>query len=152
MSTCEMCGKKAESLKKAKIEGAVLKVCGSCAKIGEEVSSGGSRKKKKKKKKSRRSRKRRSKEVLVPKYGEKLKKAREDEKLSIKEVADDLNEKQSLISKIEKEDLKPDKALANKISEKFGLKLYTNPEVSDYGSNKKVNNEKATLGDVADVN
>ncbi len=149
MASCELCGKETDSVKKAKIEGAVLKVCDSCASMGEELSQTSSRKKKKRKKTPK---KRSSDEVLVPKYGEKLKEARESEQLSIKEVANDLNEKESLISKIEKQDLKPDKTLAKKLSEKFGITLYTNPEVSDYGKSERGNQKKATLEDVADIN
>lgn len=150
MGSCELCGNESDSLKKAKIEGAVLKVCDSCSSIGKEVSGSSSQKKKRKKKKK--SRKKRSREVLVPDYGEKVKDARESKQLSIKEVARDLNEKESLISKIEKQELKPDKALAKKFSDKFGLTLYTNPEVSDYGNSKKSSNDSATLEDVADIN
>lgn len=150
MASCELCGQESDSLKKAKIEGAVLKVCDSCAEIGSEVSS--SKKKRRKKKKRKKSRKRSSREVLVPDYGEKLKEARETKQLSIKEVADDLNEKESLIKKIEKQELKPEKSLANKLTDKFGVTLYTNPEVSDHGASKKGNQKKATLEDVADIN
>ncbi len=148
MPSCELCGKNTESVKKAKIEGAVLRVCESCADMGEDLSK--TSKKRKKRKKS--PKKRTSKEVLVPDYGEKVKDARESEQLSIKEVANELNEKESLISKIEKQDLKPDKSLAKKLSDKFGISIYTNPEVSDYGTSEKGNQKKATLGDVADIN
>ncbi len=148
MPSCELCGKETDSVKKAKIEGAVLRVCESCASIGEDLSQKSTRKKKKKR---RTPKKRGSDEVLIPKYGEKLKEARESDQLSIKEVANDLNEKESLISKIEKQELKPDKTLAKKLSDKFNITLYTNPEVSDYGAQDRGNQKKATLGDVADI-
>lgn len=115
--------------------------------MGEEVTTS-SRKSKKKKKTSR---KRSSEEVLVNDYGERVKEAREEEQLSIQEVADDLNEKESLISKIEKQQLKPDKPLAQKLGKKFGIALYTNPEVNDYSQSDDGDNRKATLGDVAEI-
>lgn len=148
---CEMCGSDTSSSTKVKIEGAVLKVCDSCKDLGQEVKT--SSNKKKKKKKSSSSRRKGNSEVLVPDYGEKLKEAREEEQLSIKEVADELNEKQSLIKKIEQQELKPDKSLAAKLSDRFNITLYTNPEVSNHGSaTENSNSKKATLEDVADIN
>lgn len=151
MSSCELCGRDVDSLKKVKIEGAVLKACDSCSDMGEEVKTTTSKSGSKKKKKTRSSRKRSSEDTLVSDYGERVKEARESEQLSIKEVADDLNEKESLISKIEKQELKPDKPLAQKLGKKFDITLYTNPEVADYGSNDDVDNRKATMEDVADI-
>lgn len=146
-----MCGSNTKSSTKVKIEGAVLKVCDSCKDLGKEVKTSSSRKKKKKKKSSS-TRKRGSGKVLVPDYGKEVKNAREDEQLSIKEVANELNEKESLIKKIEQQDLKPDKALAGKLSDRFGITLYTNPEVSNHGSATNTSSsKKATLEDVADI-
>ncbi|MFT4892439.1 MAG: putative transcription factor [Candidatus Nanohaloarchaea archaeon] len=148
MTSCELCGRDVDSLKKVKIEGATLKACDSCAEMGEEVKTGSKKSRKKKKKRKKRS----SKDVLVNDYGDRIKSARESEQLSIAEVADDLNEKESLLAKIEKQDLKPDKPLADKLSKKFGVTLYTNPEVADYDTDNKVDNRKATMEDVADIN
>ncbi len=89
--------------------------------------------------------------MLVSDYGKKLKEARESEGISLKEVADELNEKSSLISKIEKQELKPDKPLARKLSKRFDLELYTNPEVSDHDTGSSADSRKATLGDVAEI-
>jgi putative transcription factor len=148
MTSCELCGRGVDSLKKVKIEGATLKACDSCAEMGEEVTTKSKKSRKKKKTRKKRS----SKDVLVNDYGERVKNARESKQLSIAEVADDLNEKESLIAKIEKQDLKPDKPLADKLSKKFSITLYTNPEVADYDTDNKVDNRKATMEDVADIN
>lgn len=145
MSSCELCGRDQDSLKKAKIEGATLNVCDSCAEMGETVET-----KSKKKKKSRSSNSSRKSKVLTSGYGEKIKQAREGEKLSIKEVADSLNEKESVIKKIEREDLKPEKSLAQKLENKFGISLYVNPSVSDVETDSG-DDRSATLGDVAEV-
>ncbi|WP_414837791.1 multiprotein bridging factor aMBF1 [Candidatus Nanosalina sp. VS9-1] len=148
MSSCELCGREQDSLKKAKIEGATLNVCDSCAEMGETVETT-SKKRKKKKSRSTSSSSRKTK-VLDSNYGEKIKQAREKEKLSISEVADSLNEKESVIKKIESQDLKPEKSLASKIGKKFGIDLYVNPEVSDVDQDSG-DDRSATLGDVADV-
>lgn len=149
MASCQLCGRDVDSLEKAKIEGATLKVCDSCADMGESVSTT-SKKRKKKKKKRTRSSSGRSSEVLASDYGDQIKEAREEEKLSIKEVADSLNEKESFIKKIESQDLKPEKALASKLEKKFDLTLYVNPSVSDVDTDSG-DERDATLGDVAEV-
>lgn len=124
-----------------------MKVCDSCAEMGEEVKTGKSRKKKKKSRGSRS----RTEKVLVDNYGSRIKEARESEGISIKELSDELNEKSSLISKLERGDLKPDNSLAEKLSNRLGVELYTNPEVNDYDSGGSGDTRKATVGDVTDL-
>lgn len=145
MPSCELCGQDTDSTKKVKIEGATLKVCDSCADMGEEVST-----KSKKKRRRKKSSRPRNQEVLVSDYGSRIKEAREDEGIAIKELADELNEKTSLLSKIEREELKPDNTLAKKISERLGVELYTTPAVHDHDAPTS-DSRKATLGDVAEV-
>ena len=147
MPSCQLCGEDSDNLKKTKIEGAVMKVCSSCSDMGDVVEQ---KKKKKTKKKSSKTYRPKDTEKLTSNYGEKLKEAREDRKLSIKELADSLNEKASLIKKIEREDLKPEKSLANKLSKELDVTLYVNPEVYDT-SVESTDDGKATLGDVAEV-
>lgn len=147
MPSCQLCGEDSEELKKAKIEGAVMKVCSSCSDMGDVIEKKQKKKKTKKKTKSRRPK---DTQVLANDYGSRVKDAREDRKLSIKELADDLNEKASLIRKVEREDLKPEKALAKKLSSKLGITLYVNPEVSDH-STESGDERDATVGDVADI-
>lgn len=150
MASCQLCGREQDSLEKAKIEGATLKVCDSCADMGETVSTGSTKKTKRKKRKKKRSTSKQSSTVLASNYGEIIKNAREGEQLSIEEVADSLNEKESFIRKIEREDLKPEKSLASKLEKKFGIDLYVNPSVSDVKTDSG-DTRSATLGDVAEV-
>jgi putative transcription factor len=147
MPSCQLCGKDSDDLQKTKIEGAVMKVCDSCSDMGETVEQPNKKSKKTKKKKTYRPK---DTQVLANDYGNRVKEAREDRKLSIKELADTLNEKASLIKKIEREDLKPEKSLAKKLSKELDVTLYVNPEVSDH-SVESGDDRKATLGDVADV-
>jgi putative transcription factor len=150
MPSCELCGQDADSLTKTKIEGAKLDVCESCAEMGEKVETPSKNVRKKKKKHSSRKKKRDTKS-LANNYGELVKNAREDKQLSIQELSDELNEKASLLKKIEQEKLKPEKSLAGKLEKKFGIELYVNAEVSDYDDRETGDDRKATLGDVADV-
>lgn len=145
MSKCQICGKEVDSTVKTKIEGAVMQTCDSCAEMGEKVNT--QKKKKKKKKRRRKS----SQKTLANDYGSRVKEAREDKELSISELSDSLNEKTSVIKKIETEDLKPDKPLAGKLSKELDIELYVNPEVTDYDDTSDGDTRKATLGDVADV-
>jgi putative transcription factor len=145
MSKCQICGKEVDSTVKAKIEGAVMRVCESCAEMGEKID-----KKSKKKKKKKRARKS-SQKTLANDYGDRVRDAREGRELSIKELADSLNEKESVIKKVEREELKPDKSLAGKLSKELDITLYINPEVTNYDDSSSSDSRKATLGDVADV-
>ena len=124
-----------------------MKVCNSCSDMGDVVEK---KQKKTKKTKKTASRRPRDTQVLANDYGSRVKDARESEKMSIKELSDDLNEKASLIRKVEREDLKPEKALAKKLSQKLGITLYVNPEVSDH-STESADDRDATVGDVADI-
>lgn len=124
-------------------------MCDSCSDMGETVETK-SKKRKKKKKKSRSRSRQKDTGTLASDYGDRVKQAREGEKLSISEVADELNEKESVIKKIENQDLKPDKSLASKLSKKFGIELYVNPEVADVDTDSG-DTRSATLGDVAEV-
>lgn len=125
-----------------------MKVCDSCSDMGEVIQQ--KKEKKPKKTKTKNTYRPRDNQVLADDYGERVKNARENEKLSIKELADDLNEKTSLLKKVEREEFKPDKSLAGKLEKKFGLDLYVNPQVSDHEV-ESGDDRKATLGDVAEV-
>lgn len=125
-----------------------MKVCSSCSDMGDVVEK--KQKKKKTKKNKKTSRRPRETDTLASDYGSRVKEAREERQLSIKELADDLNEKASLIRKVEREDLKPEKALAKKLSKKLEVTLYVNPEVSDH-SVEEGDDRDATVGDVADI-
>lgn len=148
MASCELCGSSSKSLKKVKIEGTTLKVCESCSEMGKEVNTGTEKKKKKQKNRRRTGR---EEKTLTPDYGARVKKGREAANLSIKELADEMNEKKSVISKIEKEKFKPGKSLGKKLSKKLDVNLYTNPEVAETGSTDNVDSRSATMEDVADI-
>jgi putative transcription factor len=153
MASCELCGQETDSRKKVKIEGAKLNVCDSCADMGDQVKTSSKKRKTKKKKKKSRTRSTTPSEnkVLVNGYGKEVKKARESKDMSLKDLANKMNEKQSQISKIEKEKLKPGEKLAKKLKKQLGVDLYTNAEVANYDQTDDADGRKATLGDVAKV-
>jgi len=137
MVQCEMCGAETSSPKKVKVEGAELDVCGDCSDFGTEVkqqsssgetstkystgssggsstsssasggtsttsstasSGGGSRS---------RSDMFDDMDELAQDYDERIRRAREDEGLSQADLANELNEKASLIRKLERGDTLP---------------------------------------------
>ncbi|MEM3812196.1 MAG: helix-turn-helix domain-containing protein, partial [Thermoplasmata archaeon] len=62
-------------------------------------------------------------EVLVEDFGARIKKAREAKKLTIEDLAKKLLEKKTLLSKIERQESKPDDKLIKKIEKELNIKL-----------------------------
>jgi len=151
MTSCQLCGSETSSTTKIKIEGTKLKVCGDCSDMGEEVQTSTQRTKRKKTSSSGTSFEAEEK-VLDRNYGVTIKKAREAEGLAQKDLAEELNEKSSRISKIEKGELKPDENLAKKLEKRLDIELYTNPEVANHDQTDRADSRDATVGDVADIN
>jgi len=146
MVQCEMCGTETGSPKTVKIEGAELEVCDDCAEFGTEVrteepsststkystssssgssgggggstggsggSSGGGR----------------GRDMfdemdeVVEDYDERIRDARESEGLTQEELANQLNEKASLIRKLERGDVLPSDGVQRKLERALGLDL-----------------------------
>ncbi|MCJ7429231.1 MAG: multiprotein bridging factor aMBF1 [Candidatus Nanohaloarchaeota archaeon QJJ-5] len=152
---CEMCGAEGD-LKRTKVEGATLKLCEDCQAAGEvletEDSSSSGRSSRSRSRSRNRSKPRQQQKRLVQGYSEKVKEAREDEDLSMGELADNLNEKRSVVQRIESGDLKPDERLAQKIKNQLEIDLYTSVSSEAYqGQADDPSDDKATIGDVADV-
>lgn len=130
---CELCGKESKKLKKVIIEGASLEVCPDCAKYA----SGEILHDRKiltqeylKHRIDTLRRKRHSEndileenEALIENYGDIVKAAREKMGLTQEELASKINEKSSVIAKIERYELRPDKALIRKLEKFLGIKL-----------------------------
>lgn len=151
MSSCQICGKEADELTKIKVEGTKMGVCEDCENLGTKVDNSKS-KSTRTKKSSTKSRNSKNQKVLVNNYGQKLRSARENKNLSQAELADKLNEKESFISKIEREDMKPPKKLAKKLETELGLELYVKDVVTDPKyKNEDSNSSGKTIGDVADL-
>lgn len=157
MASCELCGQDTSDPTKIKMEGTVLKVCDSCSDIGEEVQTKTSRSKSSSSTKAQGNPNIKRKatpadKTLASDYGVRVKKAREAKSLSHEELADKLNEKQSRISKIETQNLKPDENLGRKLQKVLDVELYVNSEVSNVDQTDGNDDRDATLEDVADIN
>ena len=147
---CEICGKE-DNLVKAKIEGAVLEVCKSCAEAGEIVEKPQKKTKKKPKKRKKKSKSYEMKEELVRNFDKEVKSAREDKGLSMKELAEEIKEKESVIKRIEQGKLNPSKDLAKKLERTLEISLYEKMKPADYDSKSSKSSKEMTIGDVADI-
>ncbi len=155
MVQCEMCGAETASPKKIKVEGAELDVCDNCVDFGTEVktqqssststkystssssssskssgssntsrsSSGGSR--------SRPSDMFDDMDEVAQDYDDRIRNARESAGLSQEDLAKELNEKASLIRKLERGDMLPSDSVQKKLEKKLEISLSTGSAGAD---------------------
>ena len=87
--------------------------------------------------------------VLIENYGKLIVEARQRMNLTREEFAKKIKEKESVIRRIENEEMKPDEKLLNKIEKFLGIKLrkpYTRERLKLTGKEAKL-----TLGDVVEI-
>lgn len=151
MPTCDMCGQETEPVK-AKIEGTVLDVCPRCAKFGEVISRPApifSKRIPEPKKAATAPRRKEVVQVIVEDYGKKIREARESKGLTQEQFAGQLNEKESVIQKMESGQFKPSIKLARKLEKMLRITLVE--EYRESGEipipTKKSKTEGFTLGD-----
>ncbi|MGQ3719894.1 multiprotein bridging factor aMBF1 [Natrialba aegyptia] len=150
MVQCEMCGAETSSPKTIKVEGAKLDVCADCTDFGTEVKqpsssntstkystgsssssggqSGGSASSGTSSSSSSSSSQRRSDmfddmDELAPDYDDLVRSAREEQGLSQSDLANELNEKSSLIHKIERGDTLPSDRVQSKLERFLDIDL-----------------------------
>ncbi len=155
---CEMCGKEVPYLKTAVIEGAVLKVCEDCAKFGEEIDEREAKKyvkgsaavAEKLESRERRMRERdilEEEKVLAPDYSGRVKEARMRLGMDKEELAKKINEKRSVVAKVESGELVPDRELTRKLEKFLGVDLMV--KVEPVRVEKKSEERRGlTLGDL----
>jgi putative transcription factor len=80
-------------------------------------------------------------------YGTKIRKTRQKAGISIEELARKIREKESVIKKLEKEELNPNRNLARKIKNALGLNILEVGETSVTSPTKKPATGR-TLGDI----
>jgi len=161
---CEVCGKKIEGQPYiALIEGAKLIVCNECARLASI--SWRLSKRRSKAKAVIKSRPLKAIKVSPPKklgedleviegYGLIVKRAREKLGLSQEELGSLINEKASVIKRVESERMIPDTSLARKLEKALGVKLLIKPSELPLPSEFKVlrgGKPTLTLGDIAEI-
>lgn len=150
MASCEMCGKSGR-LAKVKIEGATLDVCEYCASFGEVIKAPQFTQDPRLERKQPIVPQRKEKlQIIVADYGEKIKNARERTGLTQEEFSKKLNEKTSVMHKIESGQMRPSIELARKLESALRIQLVE--EYDDRGeiplaSNQQKKDDGFTLGD-----
>ena len=146
-----MCGKKTENLVEAIVEGSMLSVCQNCSKHGnvirvlqapKELSADFNRE---------RVSPNEPVEVVIDKYPEVIKKAREKMGLTQEQLAKDVGERESVIHQAESGKMKPNFTLAKKLNVYLKINLIEKVEKIDIKKDKKDINFKdktITIGDL----
>jgi putative transcription factor len=175
MPQCEMCGAEQSSLTATKVEGAELELCDDCTDFGTEVrtDSGSDTSTKYSTSSSsssssgsggssgtassgggggggggtRRSDMFDDMDELATDYDERVRHAREERGLSQQELADELNEKTSLIRKIERGDVLPSDDVQRELERFFDISLSEGTEADDAEWDGD-SSTTTTLGDV----
>lgn len=168
MVQCEMCGTETGSPKTVKIEGAELDVCDECAGFGTEVrtedtsststkystssssssSSSGSQSSSRGSGGGSRRDMFDEMDAVVEDYDDRIRTARESEGLTQEELADRLNEKASLIRKIERGDVLPSDDVQRKLERELGVDLSMGGSDDDAEWSGGSSTGGTTLGDV----
>ena len=175
MPQCEMCGAQKASLTTTKVEGAQLELCDSCTDFGTEVrtdsassssstkystsssdgssSSSGSSGSTGSSGSSGSSSRRRNDmfddmDTLAQDYDQRIRSARESTGMSQEDLAKKLNEKASLIRKLERGDVLPSDGVQSKLERELSISLTGESESEDSEWESESASEGYTLGDV----
>lgn len=133
---CEICGFDTKHLKSIYVEGSYLIVCGNCAKFGEEFKLRAEERRVQIppqiiERLAKRLRRQKSKDVfeqmpqeeLVADYPQRIQRARNARGWTQEELGKKLNEKKSIINKLETGDIRPDDSLILKLERVLEIKL-----------------------------
>lgn len=165
MPTCEICGRECRSTREISLEGAELFACNRCAELGDPVhrpkpavghpstvpktrptsiprSTSALRP-------SHRPRPQSRELVAVDNFSQLIRKAREQQGMSQKDVAGKLHERTSIIAKLESGKLTPTINLARKLERLFKLTLLEEAESIDLSP--VTSQSSTTLGDVVEI-
>ncbi|OGM03268.1 TIGR00270 family protein [Candidatus Woesearchaeota archaeon RBG_13_36_6] len=152
---CEMCGSEDE-LFRVSIEDTILNVCKNCSKYGKVLSKvkiEETIEKKKEHKKLEKAKQQPEQEtifVIVPDYSTKIKDKRERLGLKQKDFAKLINERESLVSKLETGSVEPSIKLARKLERVLKTKLVEEYEEKTKAL-PKIKGEGFTIGDLVKV-
>jgi len=149
---CAICGKKTNKLFKAMIEGSVQEVCESCLKYGQKIEESLIRESPIIKKSIFLNTKEPDLEediFLIENYGRIIQEKRKNMGLDRKEFAKKINEKESIIRRIESEEMKPDKSLLYKLEKFLNINLQEKYEKRKF-TPKKIKGE-LTIGDIIEI-
>jgi len=147
MSGCDICGKDLE-LFRVRIEGSLVNACENCSRFGYVISHAGvlERNETGTSKTTKNKIEEEIVEFPVENLGDLIENHRGKMNLSQKELALKLNEKESIIQKIENDQIIPDVKLINKLEKFFHVKLTEKNKIEKV----KIKNEEAEAFTLAD--
>lgn len=155
---CEMCGKDVTFLRKVTIEGVPLEVCSECAKFGIESKKEAPKEEgpkpiiaqrlevREKRGRPRDVLERGEKEDLVEDYGTRIRIARERAGMTQKDLAMKINERVTILSKIESNLMRPDEKTITKLQRELGIVL--KEKVPEVVTAKESSRAALTLADL----
>ena len=143
MTVCEMCGRETQ-LFSTVVEGTELRVCATCGKIGKVLRKPVSRVVKHVQKAPENV------EVVVSDFASRIRVARESSGTTQKDFARFLNEKESIVQKLESGSFPPPISMAKKLEKLLKIKLVEIEEEESMGSPKKASGP-LTIGDIINV-
>lgn len=154
--TCELCGKDVSETVTVKVEGSEMEVCENCKKYGKEVLSSEKKNqstqevlqriKDKKKTSSTPDTYDEKIEELALDYSGRIESARLENDLTQEELAKKINEKKSVIAKLEKEDMRPSEDLREKLEHTLEIQL--TEKIEKTSTKTSENTEGVTIGDL----
>lgn len=145
MEECELCGENIDSVYGINVEGVELRVCSSCAK-GKRIVYREDKRSMKREIAKKQAKPRREEVEIVDNYGLKIRKARESMKLPLKVLAELINEKESLLARVESEGTLPSEVLTRKLEKALSIKL-EQQVVEQERAQRRDKKENATLGE-----
>ncbi|MCK4636917.1 MAG: TIGR00270 family protein [Methanomicrobia archaeon] len=150
---CEICGKEFRGRgTEIYVDGAQLRVCPNCTKFGTKVEPHKEERKPypQKKKEKRPLKSERDNFTIIPDYSEIIKNSREGMKFSQKELAFKINEKESVIHRLETRSMSPSYTLAKKLEKALKIKIID--KISEVEIPKlSMGSKNLTIGDIIKI-
>lgn len=155
---CELCGSEAPRLIPTRIEESVLQVCSRCQRYGEVQVSSEPKKKESdqdvvKERLEKRERRQKGRDIytqiskeLAADYDVRIRKARQRMGMDQKKLAAKIQEKKSIIAKLETRSMRPDDRLMKKLEGTLGIKLTEEIEVENI--QRRSSSGSFTIGDI----
>jgi len=157
---CEVCGRQTTMLRVVSIEGSELNACPECARFGVEMSPRPKRStsapvhvsealEKREKRAQTFDVFQQAAEELAPDFPQRIRKARERLNWTPEDLGKKLNEKKSVVLKLEAGQMRPDDALIRKVERTLGIKLKERP--TQAAAPKSAGRRDLTLGDLVRI-
>ena len=150
---CEMCGEDSPIVATIETEGARMRVCARCVRFGKVIAPpepkaqpGAARPVRLPRNTAEKPVPLESDEDIVDDFGERVRIARERKRVSLDDLARAVNEKKSLLAKVETGAFHPDPQLARKLEAALGIKL--REKVEEVHTQKAQARGGMTIGDL----